>query len=34
MARLEVLEERFEPKPGRSLSDFFRRYETEARPRR
>ena len=34
MARLDVLEERFEPKPGRSLADFFRRYEQEARPRR
>ncbi|MGE5277470.1 MAG: VOC family protein [Acidobacteriota bacterium] len=28
------LEERFEPKPGRALADFFRRDEAEARPRR
>lgn len=34
MTGLEVLEERFEPKAGRTLADFFRRYEAEPRPAR
>ena len=34
MSALEVLPDRFESKPGRTLADFFRRYEEESRPRR